>query len=79
MIESLPRSLWSVGSATREQLTVWHPSPVPLLAAPQWVTDLERWVNEGGRGDDPDLRLTVGRLTVGTDASSPSPSGGGPR
>jgi hypothetical protein len=28
----------------------------PLRAAPLWITELERWVNEGGRGNDPDHR-----------------------
>lgn len=54
MIASLPHSLWCMGSETSQGLTVWHPfpgSPPPLA---QMVTDLERWVNEGGHGDDPD-------------------------
>lgn len=30
-------------------------APTPVISAiPPWVTALERWVNEGGCGDDPD-------------------------
>lgn len=74
MIAGLPHSLWCIGSETREQLTVWHPSRGPLPASVQWVTDLERWVNEGGRGNDPDLRLIEC-----TDASSSASSSGRPQ
>ncbi|WP_164473609.1 hypothetical protein [Deinococcus psychrotolerans] len=34
------------------QHTVQSGTPAPVI--PPWVTALDRWVNEGGCGDDPD-------------------------
>jgi hypothetical protein len=55
MLANRPFPLQRVRSGPGERLMVQRASSTgPLPAAPQWLTDLERWVNEGGHGDDPD-------------------------